>query len=398
MKNFIFSGIFFFAFFGLFAQNDTLSVDQRIASMPLSPFERISKGRQLLSEEFEAGNMDEVRRIMNYLDTKVDDTGHLSLWNNERMMLYYWTKEYDKIILFSIQPKIGYSMQPIVYPPNDGLDRKIIDKTGENFNRLSEEISKKNFSEDTNSFLRLLLMRLLLDREERFVALEEVNKGAEDFIRDYPASPLCATVKEEILYTFVLSDWGFGMSFSGGYASTFGNIDDVFDIKGNFGININAYYKRFAFSFMIQPYFGKLLQDIPVNDTRWEKGEASNLVSFGLTAGYSILNNKRFRITPFAGIVLSTAGPEKDLEDDNPGLKDISLGPCFSGVFGVNTEIKLNDPLNIRSRNPGYLYSVSIRAGYSPGILHSSPDLYSGGMFFASIGFTLDYFRLKRRF
>ena len=400
--------ILFFILLSLpgFSQTDTSigSIADRIADYKLSKSELISKGRRMLLDEFRKDNMDTVAEIVYYFEKEINDNNHVGLWPAEQILLYYWIEEYDEIINFAnyqLESTPTFHNRDIIYPPDNAIYHELIAASIDDFNYLKEGILEQEFSEDAENFLILMLKRILATEAPRFISMEQVNREADNFIENYPYSPLNEIVKEYISFKWEMGDWVLGFYIGGGYTLPSGNMLEYISSKGALCASFDLYYKRSAFMLSMQSGFGSVQQDIPVNNYGyWEKGESSNLTSVGLSLGYSVFDNTRFRITPLAGISFGFASPsETDLDSD---LQNFIIGTSIAPIFNLNVTYRFINPNKLSPDNniyyPAYgSFGINARVSYVPGILRQEGGQYAGDIWYLTIGLNMDMFSLKRK-
>ena len=137
------------------AQTDYSAIRQRILEAPATKEDIIFKGRQLLIDRFEAMQFDSVQMIIDFFDAEIDDDAHQSLWSFERIMLYYWTKQYDRLIGYvaKLEKEPRYE-----YPPLDNrVGEMLAEWSTHDFDTLKEWIDESGRSDEDISFLKMLL-------------------------------------------------------------------------------------------------------------------------------------------------------------------------------------------------------------------------------------------------
>ena len=405
MKNLI---LLFFILMSLpcFSQVDSsyISVADRIAGYKPSKLELISKGRRMLLDEFRKNNMDAVAEIVHYFEKEINDKNHVGLWPVEQILLYYWIEEYSEIINYSnyrLDDGPVSRNRGIIYPTDNSIYNEVITASIDDFNFLKEGILEQKFSEDAEAFLILLLKRILADEDSKFISMEQVNKEADKFIANYSYSPLTGIVKKYVSYKWVIGDWVGGFYFGGGYTIPSGNMLDYVSSKGAVSFSFDVYYKRSAYMLSAQMGIGKTQQDIFVKDYGyWEKGESSNLSSIGLSLGYSVFDNIRFRITPFAGISFGAIYPSgTDLDKE---LQQFSIGTSIAPIFTLNMTYRFINPNKLSPDNniyaPAYgSFGINARVSYVPGILRREGGQYAGNIWYLTVGLNMDMFTMKKK-
>ena len=387
-----------------FSQTDSTStsVASRIAGYKPSKKDLISKGRHMLLDEFRLDNMDAVAEIVHYFETDINDSYTIGLWPVEQVLLHYWTENYDMIIDFNnyrLDEIPEYRNRQMTCPADYSIYYDVVNACMDDFDYLIDKIREQAYSEDAEDFLILLLERILAEEDPKFISMEDVNKGADRFLTDYPNSPMAEVVKKHISYKLGIGDWCFGLYFGGGLTFPSGNMTDYFNPRGGLCISMDLFYKRTAFFLSVQSGFGDTRQDIPINNyDYWEKGGSFEFTSVGLCLGYSIFDNTKLRVTPFAGMSFGSAYPAG--EDIDKELKKFNVGTSVSEIFGVNITYRFIN-LNTLSRKiyqyqsqPFGSFGINARFAYVPSILGQEGHKYAGNMFYMTLGINMDFFEV----
>ncbi len=386
-----------------FSQTDSIPVGERIQNYKSSKYDLISKGRRLLLDDFRKGNIEEVKNILDFFDTDINDEDHLGIWPAEYILLCYWTHEYYKIIDPSIYQRISDESphRYEVYPPNDILYDEIIRKTKESYDSLRIGIEQSVFTPDAKDFMKLLMDRILYDSRSDFISMDTINQEADRFIAAYPHSPMTEIVKKEISYKLELDDWEFGIGFGGGVGFPSGNYTDFFKPKGAFNASMDLFYKRNAFSLVVNIGHAKLREDIPVNDYDvWTRGSRMSLGGFGLCLGYSIFKSNMLRVTPLAGVSFNSA---ETSESEPPEYLDgFKIGTSTSALLALDVRCRFWNPTKIKSPNhASYVFGdwgMNLRVSYLPSVLNGEGHLYSGDVVFLTLGFHFNIAPVKRKY
>ena len=356
----------------------------------------------MLLDEFRKNNMGTVAEIVHYFEKEIHDKNHIGLWPAEQILLYYWIEEYSVVIDFAnyqLDDDPSSRNRGIIYPTDNSIYNEVVSASMADFNYLQEGILEQNFSEDAEAFLILMLKRILAGEGSKFISMEQVNKEADMFIAKYSYSPLTEIVKKHVSYKF--GDWVGGFYLGGGYTLPSGNMLDYVSAKGALCFSLDLYYKKSAFMLSLQSGLGKVQQDIPVkNYGDWEKGESSSLTSVGLSLGYSVFDNKRFRVTPCAGISFGFVSPAgTDLDEE---LQQFIIGTSVAPMFHLNMTYRFINPYKLSPDNnidyPAYgSFGINARISYVPGILRQEGGQYAGDIWYLTVGLNMDIFTLKKR-
>jgi hypothetical protein len=362
-----------------------ISIGQRILNYPDSKEDYIEKGRRLLIHQFENMDFDSVKLVMNYLEDHIDDHTYLSFLPGERILLYYWTKQYDRLTMFILN--IDKEKEHEYVPANHRVGEIAVKWSVQDYDILNQWINESESGAEDKDFLILLLKMMLADHLLPNIPQQELNDASDAFIARYPGSKYNEFIKTHIFFKIVPGDWGVGFGVRGGY--TFHN-NDYLNPKGNIDMNICVRYQRWVLDMAIMGGFGKLSRDIP--DTDWFKGDKASTTHFYFSLGYAFLDNANFRISPFVGGSFNSSTPDEDLRDEYPQLEDVKING-WSPIAGANLEWKF------RKKHPSYPFyqnHINLRISYLPDAFRKAGRIYSGDMWFLTLGFSFDTFGRKR--
>ncbi len=185
------------------------------------------------------------------------------------------------------------------------------------------------------------------------------------------------------------------LSFNGGPALpiTSGNLNDYFkfDIGGT--MSLNYCHKKWAYCLSISGVDGKLKHDIFLEDgNAWKEGNKASFFSYGLSVGYSIYENIKFDITPFAGLVLSESRPPTSDLKEFPYLKEFDVNPILSPALGVSMTYLFFNRSNIREVGTYSSFGINAKINYIPFAVRGTKIPYKGDICYFSIGLVMGIF------
>ena len=375
------------------AQTDYSAIRQRILEAPATKEDMIFKGRLLLVDRFEAMQFDSVRMIIDFFDAEIDDDTHQSLWSFERIMLYYWTKQYDLLISYvaKLENEPRYE-----YPPlNDRVGEMLAEWSTHDFDTLKEWIDESGRSDEDISFLKMLLESLMARSPHLGITQKKLNEQADMFLKKYPYSAYNDLVKKYVAYKTELSKWGYGYGLDAGY--TFAN-HDYFNPRFAIAMDFKIHYMKTHLVFFMDVGFGKLKQDIP--GTTWLKGEQANVISMGVTLGYSVFERNKLRFAPFAGFSYNYSIPEEKLKKEKPELKNMNIGG-ISPIVGLNVDWNVSNrqtfSYTMQTPKPFQtLTNINLKIAWIPQAFIRENNIYKGNLLFVTVGFSFDTFPVKK--
>lgn len=359
----------------VFAQTDSLSIRQRIMGYPATEDYMILKGRRYLSDQLEKNHLDTVRMVMDYFGAEIDGYDYVSLWNVERILLYYRTKQYERLII--LVNSLDSMKRAKYYPPDKQVEEVVTQQSIRDFDLLNRWIDDSDRSNEDKAFLKLLLISVLPDGSVGF-SRKQNEKQAHHFRELYPQSGYNSIIRKYVAAEYGLNDFGFNLGLGGGY--TFFNNKNL-ALNGCTLLNIGLIYKRWQLDMGIQGSFGKLLQDVPIED--WQKGERMTVTNFDFSLGYSVLDTKRWRITPFGGFAYNEiiSGNSTDKKNKVNG---------YSPLLGVDFDLKLNPWHSLKYTTSTVAYT-NLRVNYLPAAVNGGGKLWSGGMLLVTLSVAFDF-------
>ncbi|WP_324721514.1 hypothetical protein [Salinimicrobium sp. HB62] len=367
------------------AQSDSLQ--QEILNYEGTKSQIISRGRSLLLDKFLEEDMERVKAIKTYLMREVENNDYLAIYPGENWLLLYWTGEYEELLnaVISFDENAMNKLILQIKPEHDMFYAKVQQKTFLNKPVLKWEIERSKLSDVDKDFLVLYLEYLLSNPEDSNNEQERINSLADNFIAKHPNSDYIDYVKENIRFRFVASNWGLAFEFFSGYGFLTGNLSNSFKDNIPMGVAFDVEYKKWTLYLRNYIGFSSNKEERPFNGGVWEKDSQVRIYLPEAAIGYAIVNNERFKISPFAGIGATSFGPtEYDIEKE-PGVEEAGLDFTTTYTAGFNIDYKLNWGTGLLAPNsPKHSYwFIRLRYGFA------APQFgqeYSGGMHYVTIG------------
>ena len=349
------------------------------------------QSRRLILEHFRAGRLDSISLLFDGIDQRVKTL----LWPAERLLLYYWIERYSSIdFLAEFFDKLC-AETPTNAIPDQTVWNVLSHSSLERIDTLVAWIDQSGCPDDVFNFrVQLLEMMLYSDKEDQ----KSINDEIKSFVRQYAfvkETPHSVATREESPAEIPDSadePWHAELSIGLGPTSLSGNIADFLSTKSCLSFNINAYYQRWYFSFLLQAVFAKLKCDIPVGNDVWEAGKSANIFNYGLSFGYSAVDSKYVTLTPFAGLLLSESKPGEQQIDNNEALRNAGIRWGFATMYGLDVKFKIYNMIDLLKRN-NYQISLNMKLNYAPAMFSNVNTRYSGNMFFTSFGICMDIYR-----
>jgi len=368
-----------------FAQQED-SIVNREDSMQLI----VSQNRRLLLDRFYATRLDSVSLLLDSIERH-----HRSqplLFPAERLLLYYWIERYDDIDSLTLHFD-GFCEEIAANPPPEQMLWNVLSYySQEKMDTLVAWIDQTGCSDGVFDFrVRLLKTMLQNEMQEQSFIEQEIRSLINQY--SFRDGEIYMIATEQVESHESDTPWRIGVGLGMGTVSASGKIANYLspDVCMYFDVTVN--YERWYFSLLVQAAFSKLKRDMPYKngDGVWEAGNSANIVNFDLSVGYSMINSRFFRMSPFAGIAISDCSPSEVQIEQDESLKDAGISGGFSNILGLDTDIKLYQMIN-PGKKKNVLTSLNIRLNYVPSMFNNVNSRYSGNMLFVTFGVRLDVF------
>lgn len=367
----------------VFSQND--SIQNAILKHSDTKSILISKGRALLLDRFIEGDINEVRKIKDYLKNDVENNDYAAFYPTEYWTLLYWTKEYAEL-LNSIEKYDSIRIVAFnkkIKPQNDFLYMKVKNKSIDSLNMLELNIQKSKLDAISNDFLRLNLKGLISGNEGSTINQDSLNLLSDNFLKKYPNSEHEQFIRKYIRHKRIPSKWGFGYEFFSGYGLFTDELKNKFNDNIPMGVSIDISHKKINLYLRSYIGFSRTKNDIPYSDGIWGKNSQVRVIIPEASIGYTLFDNKHLTFAPFAGIsgtIISATEHDIDLDEnlDNAEINTISY------TAGLNFDIKLKKKIN---RYESSFSFIRVRYGYTLPQYDNKYVGYSGNMHYITIGF-----------
>ena len=386
--NYISLFVILFSHLPVFAQQD-----DTIPEHGGSILQTISQDRRLLLDRFNAGRLDSVALLVDSIDRYHCD--YPLLWPAERLLLYYWIERYDAIDSLARYFDEVIKETASGHPPEQMVWNVLSYYSPGKMDTLVAWIDQTGCSDEVFDF-RVRLLETLVDSElddQPTVERKILSLMAQYTFREEALPPEAQTVVPRQVETGqpYAEPWQIGFGMGAGPAFVSGNIAQYLSTKAALSFDLNVSSQRYCFSLLIQAIFAKLKRNIPVGSGGdvWEAGKAAYIGNYGLTFGYSIIDNRSLRMTPFVGVAVSECSPGEQQIEDNSALRNAGIRWGKPIVCGVNMDVKLNSIFDFMQRED-FTSSFNIKVNYIPAMFSNISKNYSGGMIFVTLGMSMD--------
>lgn len=375
---------FFFIVFAIQAYAQEKSSKSDTLLLEESRMEQIERLRSLLIDAIIDEDIEKIAKLENALKEK-NNKNYLSLYLYEEIALKYLFNGYDEILSYILYLDTAkQNFQNIIRPRPDNLGQVLQSKMLAKSHVTQSTINNSTLEEEEKKIL-IINHILWLGKADTTMSQDSLNTVSIDFIEKYPSSKYGNYVKKNALFVYQASNWGLGFDFFSGYGVFDGKLGEYFGGVVPIGVAFDIQYKSLILYLRDYIGFSKTKKDIPFEEDVWKKNETSLVFLPEATLGLEVLNSKKFKIAPFAGISSLDLGPtlnNSESEDYDKIDLDFTSAPCL----GINLDIKLKPIYNFVSiRREESSYSLlKIRYSYHK---PNYPDRFSGGLHTIVIGY-----------
>lgn len=374
-----------------FAQKTELALDSRS--------EKIEKTRKRLLDAVIEHDLEKIQILYQTL-LELDDSDYLSIYPGEEWLINYWLEDYQKI-LTGIDPYdsgLANTIQIRVQPTGDYLFYKLREQIISKKSILREKIISSSYSQENKDFLVLNFEFLTIENDYNENVQDRLNSLSNDFLNNYPESQFSKYVREYIRLEFKPSKWGFAFEFFSGYGIFTDNLSNDFTNNVPIGIAFDVFYKKYVLFLRNYIGFSRTTNPIEFDEGTWRDDAQVRVFLPEASIGYLLLDSKRLKLMPFAGISSTSISPtEYDLnrieEYDNVGL---DFTTTYS--YGINLDFVLRKSgrVPIISSNEQSNWFIRLRYSYNQPQFHKKYDRFDGGFHYITIGFGGFGRKLKR--
>jgi hypothetical protein len=312
-----------------------------LLEFPNSKYQTIVNGRKVLYKRLICKDTSSVLEILNYLTTKIEDDKYLPLFPQERLLYYYWIRQYDQVINFIPNYDSLYvsQLKKKKFPPFDDITNKIVDQLRLERNSIYDEISSiDKYGDEDKDFLTLNFDQLLSWGMGKDIAIDGLNERVSNFLKKYPESKHNKYIKDHIGIDFKTSKW----NFSGEYFSGFSFYNDKVG-KSLYpvipvGITIDVRYFHFGIRIIDYIGFSKTKDTIYTKKATWRKNASARVLIPGITIGYFFVDNKKFKLYPFIGISSTSIGPPF-FQSEKPENENVGFDFTSTITYGISLDV-----------------------------------------------------------
>ena len=324
---------------------------------------------------------------------------YVALYPGEQWMIMYWTGEYEQLpeMILQIDQEFLEKFARRIAPKQDLLYTKLIERSWDQLEMLEDKINNSKLDIKSKDFLLLHLNFMVSGEPLMKLPQEEVNTMASLYLETHPDSAYEDYIRKNIRYEFSPSKWGLGFEFFSGYGIFSGELSEMYNNHGVLGVAFDVEYNKFTLYLRNYIGFAKTKQEREVAGVRWSKNSSAEMFFPEASIGYTVMENDKIKLSPFAGIGAADIGPILTDTEARPELELLEVGFSPSYTVGLNLNIKLGwkvDPLLSLKEDKSYWF-LRLRYGYTMPQFNDYP-MHSGNVHQITIGIGGMYRGMKR--
>lgn len=343
-----------------------VNMESLVLSQPQSQMDIIGNTRAMLIDAFVQNDRQKVQELHRYLSENFDTDNYVTLFPIEKMLLFAWSGDFEKMLQYVKEADSAYIAQTetkIMPVSTNNFYQTLIKRVQQESNAILDNLQATSLTQEEKDFATLYLHYYLITDENYDVIVPVINANTRKFIEAYPDSEYM-----KLLYSYELRPanwgWGFGVSFgysakTGYFSKSFGKNDGAMDFY------IDIAYKKTMVTMGFLGAFGRVRQEIILDDLVLSKSVSASTINPYLSFGYRFFEDRRLMVIPIAGIGTAFINPgTTDDRKNNPVLKRFDYSYGLTTHFGIMTDIKLGKIKRVPGQNFSYPHLCAVRVSY----------------------------------
>lgn len=152
-----------------------------------------------------------------------------------------------------------------------------------------------------------------------------------------------------------LSKFGYSFNIGLGSGAFVGTLGEYFTPSFNILLGFDFQYKKSVLYLNASLGFDKVKKDF-ATDKNWNKGQSSSASIVELCYGYAVIDNSKFKLSPYAGLGITEFALNSKVKENNTQMVDYNIS------FGLNFDYKYKENLNLIPRS---ILSIREKATYT---------------------------------
>lgn len=322
---------------------------------------RVANGRRLLVKSLENNDWAKVTEIYAYLNQAAEKEGYDAFTFYEHLYITMLTSQWEQWTVLAKNAK--KSMNKMLFPDIKHIHNELYYKLKDESDRVREQVINAQLSSEDKD---IMLVFIHLNKVEN--PDPEYNKMIRNFKLTYAKSEYTFFVKTVMPAPKILTSavYGFGATL---IAPT-SNLETLFLSGSAFNLNVALFFNKFYLAGDMSVGSLELREDsdlVHEDGTKipFDKGEKATISLFNLRAGFSIINEDRFVMTPYINVgTTRLESPKFDkIDEENATVEIFSV---LNIGFGFRHQILLHRREYTTYYGVGMNWTVSmvVDAGY----------------------------------
>ena len=380
--------------------------------------------KKAIQQELQKGNINNLEKLLSkeYIveyNPERDLFDTIVLYNNhQRTLLFLITENYKEIIDDLINDKYSFykfrkgtftgsykwnknynyrsSYNPVDFQLTDSLEHYLIN----NIEFYNNSIAHSDLTEDYQEFMKLYTMTTGYNGDYCEKS-DTILSKSHYFLTSCSNMTLKNYVNKNIYLNYKPTKWSFAGSILGSGINIFtGELSQYYkpSVYISLYLWVDFSYDKIYFSSSFSGTIAtKIKKDIIHETGIWPKDSSNFQIIGDLTLGYSIIDNKKWRISPYIGLMLDNHVQNYETDDDNPENSSfinnqyvtygLMIDKAFEGIDCFPTII------GFKSKNINY---VRFKIGYLNPKYRFDDKTIKGGMLYFQCSMIMRNFRQKR--
>lgn len=321
--------------------------------------------RQLVMEKLDSNDVAGAKKVYDYATTVLPAQGIICFYHYERVLLAYALHdepflvqhiqdtnngarqnedEYYRSLFFSRRRTISYPGNDDFYP---SLKKYTLDHFAETRNNI---LTEGYFSKEAAGVLAVYLRFLLMDNKKEDFSATAIEKDIHETLGLHYTGRYKALVNTVMLENITPTALHFNFEAGAGLMFRGQDIKQYMRTSGSIYFLTGITYKKTVLELSFLENESKLRKTLPVKNETWFQDSTVITHNAFATLGYSVVDNARWNIYPFAGAAMAWMQPRYD----GPAQSKKTVSGSGAGfITGVAIQFK----------NKSWSYRYSTRKG-----------------------------------
>lgn len=338
----------------LFAQQDSLSIQQRILQSQETDQVMIMRTREFIFNKLKEDSVSQALEAYNYVINEYEKENVRPFWVEEKFLLSFWFGKYDLVykadsiesVINSELGNFGYSYRDLLYPQRDKMFVELRRMSNKNREKLIHRVDSLVSDGEKHDYLVLFFDRFAFNAVDSAMSYQDemnylennITPRAEIFLAKYKDSQFKNFALKHFRFVYKLDDWGYGYQIGLGVLSPQSKASDYLNSEFTFLVNLNLSWKDLLLDLGFDMGIPRAIKKpFTYEQKDWNTDIRHNYLTYYLSAGLVAAETGFIKLTPHLGIGgmnMSVCEADKDKANG-----DFSMTQGFV-QFGVTCDFK----------------------------------------------------------